>query len=126
MKQTIIMIICIIILVVGGSVEVKYLEKSSLYITSDMEYIQNAVQNKNFISASEQMDKSYDTWTKTKNFWNIFIIHEEIDDIEEAMIELKEYIKYENEEECIVAISIIKEFLKHTVQRQELKIDNVL
>ena len=71
MKQTIIMIICIIILVVGGSVEVKYLEKSSLYITSDMEYIQNAVQNKNFISASEQMDKSYDTWTKTKNFWNI-------------------------------------------------------
>ena len=45
MKQTIIMIICIIILVVGGSVEVKYLEKSSLYITSDMEYIQNAVQN---------------------------------------------------------------------------------
>ena len=126
MKQTIIMIICIIILVVGGIVEVKYLEKSSLYITSDMEYIQNAVQNKNFISASEQMDKSYDTWTKTKNFWNIFIIHEEIDDIEEAMIELKEYIKYENEEECIVAISKIKEFLKHTVQRQELKIDNVL
>ena len=32
----------------------------------------------------------------------------------------------ENEEECIVAISKIKEFLKHTVQRQELKIDNVL
>lgn len=126
MKQTLIMVICIVILVVGGIIEVKYLEKSSLYITSDMEYIQNAIENDNYALASQQMEKSYDTWTKTKNIWNVFIVHDEIDDIEEAMIELKEYINFENKEESIVAISKIKEFLNHTVQRQEVKLDNIL
>ena len=56
----------------------------------------------------------------------MFIIHEEIDDIDDAMIELKEYINYENKEECIVAIEKVKRNLEHTVKRQELKIDNVL
>lgn len=126
MKQTIIMIVCVIILVIGGIFQIKYLEKSSVYIISDMEYIQNAIQNKNFDIASEQIDKTYDTWTKTKNIWNMFIVHDEIDDIDEAMIELREYIKTQNEEESMVAVTKIKEFLKHTVQRQEVRIDNIL
>ena len=126
MKQTIIMVVCIIILVVGGVAEVKYLQKSSRYIMTDMDYIQNAIENDNFEFAKEQIEKSYDTWSKIKNIWNMFIVHDEIDDIEQSMIELREYIKFENTEECIVSISKVKEFLDHTVKRQEVRVDNIL
>lgn len=126
MKQTIIMVVCIFILVVGGVVEVKYLQKSSRYIMTDMDYIQNAIENDNFEFAKEQIEKSYDTWSKIKNIWNMFIVHDEIDDIEQSMIELREYIKFENTEECIVSISKVKEFLDHTVKRQEVRVDNIL
>lgn len=126
MKQTIIMIVCIFILVVGGVAEVKYLQKSSRYIMTDMDYIQNAIENDNFELAREQIEKSYDTWSKIKNIWNMFIVHDEIDDIEQSMIELREYIKFENTEECIVSISKVKEFLDHTVKRQEVRMDNIL
>ncbi len=126
MKQTIIMIVCIFILVVGGVAEVKYLQKSSRYIMTDMDYIQNAIENDNFELAKEQIEKSYDTWSKIKNIWNMFIVHDEIDDIEQSMIELREYIKFENTEECIVSISKVKEFLDHTVKRQEVRMDNIL
>lgn len=126
MKQTIILIICIIVLVFGGITEIKYLEKSSTYISSDMEYIQNAIQNDNFKLAAEQMEKTYNTWEKNKDILNIFIIHDEIDDIDEYIIELKEYIEFENKEECMVSIAKLKEFLEHTVERQKLRIDNVL
>lgn len=126
MKQTIIMIVCIFILVVGGVAEVKYLQKSSRYIMTDMDYIQNAIENDNFDFAKEQIEKSYDTWSKIKNIWNMFIVHDEIDDIEQSMIELREYIKFENTEECIVSISKVKEFLDHTVKRQEVRVDNIL
>lgn len=126
MKQTIIMIVCIFILVVGGVAEVKYLQKSSRYIMTDMDYIQNAIENDNFEFAKEQIEKSYDTWSKIKNIWNMFIVHDEIDDIEQSMIELREYIKFENTEECIVSISKVKEFLDHTVKRQEVRVDNIL
>lgn len=126
MKQTIIMVVCIFILVVGGVAEVKYLQKSSRYIMTDMDYIQNAIENDNFQFAKEQIEKSYDTWSKIKNIWNMFIVHDEIDDIEQSMIELREYIKFENTEECIVSISKVKEFLDHTVKRQEVRVDNIL
>lgn len=126
MKQFSITIICIIVLVTGGIFEIKYLEKSSIYLSTDMDYIKSAINSDNFLLAKEQIDKSWQTWESLKNTWNMFIIHEEIDDIEEAMIELKEYINYENKEECIVAIEKVKRNLEHTVKRQELKIDNVL
>ena len=126
MKQFSIMIICIIVLVTGGIFEIKYLEKSSIYLSTDMDYIKSAINSDNFLLAKEQIDKSWQTWEGLKNTWNMFIIHEEIDDIDDAMIELKEYINYENKEECIVAIEKVKRNLEHTVKRQELKIDNVL
>lgn len=126
MKQTIIMIVCIFILVVGGVAEVKYLQKSSRYIMTDMDYIQNAIENDNFELAKEQIEKSYNTWSKIKNIWNMFIVHDEIDDIEQSIIELREYIKFENTEECIVSIAKVKEFLDHTVKRQEVRMDNIL
>ena len=126
MKQTIIMVVCIFILVVGGVAEVKYLQKSSRYIMTDMDYIQNAIENDNFEFAKEQIEKSYDTWSKIKNIWNMFIVHDEIDDIEQSMIALRDYIKFENTEECIVSISKVKEFLDHTVKRQEVRVDNIL
>lgn len=126
MKQTIILIICIVVLVVGGIVEIKYLEKSSTFISADIDYIENAIQNNNYDLAEQQMEKTYNTWTKNKDVFNIFIIHDEIDDIDEYITELKEYIKFENKEECIVAISKLREALTHTVDRQKLKIDNIL
>ncbi len=126
MKQAVIMIICILILLGGGIGEIKYLEKSSIYISSEIEYIQNAINNSNYQAAKEQIDITFDNWTKIKNLWNVFIIHEEIDDIDEAIIELKEYIKYENEEECVVAIEKIKRDLEHTVKRQKVLLDNIL
>lgn len=126
MKQFSIMIICIIVLVTGGIFEIKYLEKSYIYLSTDMDYIKSAINSDNFLLAKEQIDKSWQTWESLKNTWNMFIIHEEIDDIDDAMIELKEYINYENKEECIVAIEKVKRNLEHTVKRQELKIDNVL
>ena len=108
MKQFSIMIICIIVLVTGGIFEIKYLEKSSIYLSTDMDYIKSAINSDNFLLAKEQIDKSWQTWESLKNTWNMFIIHEEIDDIDDAMIELKEYINYENKEECIVAIEKVK------------------
>lgn len=126
MKQVVIMIICILILLCGGIGEIKFLDKSSVYILSEIDYIENAINNSNYDEANKQIEITFNNWTKIKNLWNIFIIHEEIDDIDEAIIELREYIKYENEEECFVAIEKVKRDLEHTVKRQKVLLDNIL
>ena len=126
MKQVGVMIICIIIVAVSGICEIKYLNKSSIYLMSDIEYIKNAINNNNYDLASEQSKATYDSWGNIKKIWNIFINHEEIDDIENSMIDLKEYIEFENKEECLVAIEKIKSELDHTIKRQQMRIDNIL
>ncbi len=126
MKQVVVMIICIVIVVVSGVCEIKYLSKSSLYLMSDMEYIQNAINNNNYDLAISQSETTYNSWSDIKKVWNIFVNHEEIDDIETAMIDLKEHLKFENKEESLVAIEKIKSDLEHTVKRQKLSIDNIL
>ncbi|MBO5477664.1 MAG: DUF4363 family protein [Clostridia bacterium] len=126
MKQTITMIICAAIIVVGGVCEIKYFDKSSIYLRADMDYIQNAIENENYELANKQIEQTYNSWENTKNIWNIFITNDEIDNIDDAMAELKKYSQYEEQEESLVAVEKIKTNLEHAVQRQKLRIDNVL
>lgn len=126
MKQIITMIICIAIIVVGGICEYKYFEKSSIFLSSDMDYIENAIKNENYELANKQIEQTYNSWENTKTIWNIFISNEEIDYIDNAMAELKKYSEYEEQEESLVAVEKIKSNLQHTVKRQKLRIDNIL
>jgi len=126
MKQIITMIICIAIIVVGGIYEYKYFEKSSIFLSSDMDYIENAIKNENYELANKQIEQTYNSWENTKTIWNIFISNEEIDYIDNAMAELKKYSEYEEQEESLVAVEKIKSNLQHTVKRQKLRIDNIL
>lgn len=126
MKQIITMIICIAIIVVGGICEYKYFEKSSIFLSSDMDYIENAIKNENYELANKQIEQTYNSWENTKTIWNIFISNEEIDYIDNAMAELKKYSEYEEQEESLVAVEKIKNNLQHTVMRQKLRMDNIL
>ncbi|MBQ8379365.1 MAG: DUF4363 family protein [Clostridia bacterium] len=126
MKQIITMIICIAIIVVGGICEYKYFEKSSIFLSLDMDYIENAIKNENYELANKQIEQTYNSWENTKNIWNIFISNEEIDYIDNAMAELKKYSEYEEQEESLVAVEKIKNNLQHTVMRQKLRMDNIL
>ena len=126
MKQIITMIICIAIIVVGGICEYKYFEKSSIFLCSDMDYIENAIKNENYELANKQIEQTYNSWENTKTIWNIFISNEEIDYIDNAMAELKKYSEYEEQEESLVAVEKIKNNLQHTVMRQKLRMDNIL
>ncbi len=126
MKQIITMMSCIAIIVIGGIFEIKYLEKSSLFLKSDIEYIQNAVQNKNFEIANSQFETTYKSWQNIKSIWGIFINHEEIANIDEQIVTLKETLKQENEEESLLYAELIKKDIEYTIERQELRAENIL
>lgn len=126
MKQIITMITCIAIIIIGGIFEIKYLEKSSLFLKSDIEYIQNAVQNKNFEIANSQFETTYSSWQNIKSIWGIFINHEEIANIDEQIVTLKETLKQENEEDSLLYAELIKKDIEYTIERQELRAENIL
>ncbi len=126
MKQGIIMFLCLIIIVGGGIAEIKYLENTSNYLKADINYIDNMIENENYEEALNQIEIVDKNWYNTEMIWNIFLINDEIDDLTEALTELKEYIEYENEEECRIAIEKLKAYSELVVRRQRIRIDNIL
>lgn len=126
MKQVIISIICIALLVIGGVAEIKYLNKSASYLSSDIEYVKNAIINNNYELAKEQLNNTKNNWKEQKKIWHIFVNNEEIENIDESIVELEEYINNQMKEESIVEVSKLISLIKYSANLQRLSIETVI
>ena len=70
-KQIAILIISLFLLIFGGIWEIKYLERTSRYLASEVEYTKNAIENNNFELADKQMESMQNTWGDMNIVWNI-------------------------------------------------------
>jgi hypothetical protein len=125
MKQVIILIAVTVILILSGIWEIKYFDESSQYVLSDVGYIKNAVANNNFKLAKAHIAELNKTWDDVKNVWSMFIEHQEIDNIEEAMMKFKSYVETENKEESIVYAESLDNLYRHVSDREDIDPSNV-
>lgn len=125
MRNVIILIVTSIILVFAGIWQINYIEESSRYAISDVEYVENLIRNDNYNGANAHITELENTWGSMKNIWSIFIMHDEIDDIETALVNLKTYTKSQNKEEALVYSEQLKQNLGHISKKQKIRIENV-
>ena len=126
MKQVIISVVCIAILVIGGIAEIKYLNKSASYLSYDIEYIKNAIINDNYDFAKEQLNNTKNNWEAQKKIWHIFVNNEEIENIDESIVELEEYLNNQMKEESLVEVSKLISLVKYSAKMQELSIETII
>ena len=126
MKQVWILVVSVCILLSAGFLEIKYLNNTSKYLMSDLDYIENAVRNNNYEYAKTQFSNTFESWNKLKDIWHVFITSDEIDEINSNLIELRHYLDYEEEKDSLIAIEQIKSSITHSITRQNLRLDNVL
>ena len=74
------------------------------------------VANKNVIS----------TWKNMKFVWNIFVNHERVDDLEEALVDIESYIEFENKEESISSANKSKRIINQIVEKQKFTPEHIL
>lgn len=125
MKNVIILIVASIILFITGYWQIKYIEESSIYAISDVEYVTNLIKNNNFDGANTHINELENTWQSMENIWSMFIMHDEIDDIEMALVNFKMYTKLENKDESLVYAEELKQNLRHISEKQKIKVENV-
>lgn len=126
MKQWLILIVSLIILIFSGIWEINYLKNSSIYALSDLEYSRNLVENGNFTLANEQINSIDDSWKNIKSVWSIFIDHEEIGNIDERILDYKTCIELKDKEEAIKAAKELERIFRHVVEKQEIRVGNVI
>ena len=126
MKQWIILILSFVIVIASGLWEIKYLEDTSRYALTDINYYRNLIQNSNFDMAKEQVNDISNTWDNIKTVWSIFVDHEEIGSIEEGITTYKSYVELEASDEAIAAANELERIFKHVVDKQKLHVGNII
>lgn len=126
MKQWLILIISLLILIFAGVYEINYLENTSKYILSDVRYAKQLVDLKNIEMAKDHFNSLKSTWDNLKQPWGIFIDHEEIGYLDEAITSYKAYLDKNNAADAYVMICEVERLIYHTVGKQEIEIGNIL
>ncbi len=124
-RQIFILILSSILVIFGGIWETKHLERSCNFVLSDIEYTKNLLNNNNFEGSKAQMKELDNTWKNVKDVWNIFIPHDEIDDIENSIAMLHSYVDLENKEEALVYINKLNSDLKDVIEKQQINMENI-
>lgn len=126
MRNALILSVALIVLILCGYWQIKYIEESSIYAISDVQYVTNLIQNNDYARANKHIEELKKTWRDMSNIWNIFIVHDEIDEIEEIMVNFEMYTKLENKEEALVYSKRLERSLEHISKKQKIKLENVL
>ena len=125
MRNLIILVISLVILIGSGLIQLNYLNNSSQYLISDVEYIENLINNNDFKEANNHYDKLHNTWENMSNVWCIFIHNNETETLKEYMVELEKNIELENKNNVYLGCSQIINKLENIVEKQKLLIENV-
>lgn len=127
MKESIIICIIIVLVIIGSTFSEKYLEKTSNGITEELAMLNKRIDNvQNVDELSKDVEKIDQKWEKTKEVWATFVDHQEIDQIELALTEAKSYINENNKTDSKVQIEKAQFLLEHIPERQKLKLKNIL
>ncbi len=76
--------------------------------------------------AFKRFEKLSDKWDKKENIFSVFYNHEDLDDINLAMGNLKESILHNDLEHTLKAVSEIKILLERLIKNESLSIENIL
>ncbi len=124
-KQIIIFIVSVALLVFGGVWELKYLNNTSRYIKTDIDYVKHEVEKGDFDAAKEQINELRNTWGDVSDVWNIFVNHDRIDDLEEAIETLNADIELKDKDSAIKSSMILKAIVSQIVDKQRFSFEHV-
>ena len=129
MRDITIIIIILITIFAGDLVVNRYLGHTTdeliKNLTSLKENVVKASETENRDEVKDEMGKVEESWKRISEIWAIFVIHQEVDNIEQALIKTKSMINDGNIEDAIPEIETAIFFVEHVKQREKLMLENI-
>lgn len=125
LKQVLIFVISSAVLILSGIWEIRYIDNSSRYVLSDIEYSKNALRNNNFELAKAHLENLEGTWDNIKKVWNMFVIQEEIDNVDNIIATYKIHIEYDNLEDSMADCDLLKRMVEDIVNKHKISYENI-
>jgi hypothetical protein len=124
--KVILFILVVLAIAVGMSFfSIRLLEQTSSKIIKDIENTDTLIKNEEWKPSYEAVMKILNDWSSIKKTWAIFIDHNEIDNIDEALIQMLENVKLQEDDEALVNSASLKRLVKHIPLKEALTLGNI-
>lgn len=125
MKIPLIMV-AITIIFIGFAVWTQHsLAASAEKLEQRLSSLESAIKDDNWEMANDQLESFNQLWRKTKNSWQIFINHEEIDNIDATLARVKQLVSLKAKADSLSEISALRLFIVHIPQKESLCLVNI-
>ena len=129
MKDTIIIVAIILDIVLGDIVTKNYLNKTVYELLTSLETLKEKVIEAKQTNEREEIKKEMEIveqkWENTSKICSIIVVHQEIDNIEQALTRGKSSINYGILEDALQEIETAIFFSEHVKEREKLSLKNI-
>lgn len=127
MKETIIIIVILIIILCGAIYTQKFLNKTSDLLVSKLEELKNGIEKNNMTTQEMEgkSDEIYGEWEDINPKWSVIVLHDEIDLIETSLIRMKSKIKTGNFDESMEDLDTSIFLVKHIKEKERTSLKNI-
>lgn len=129
MKDTIIIVAIILVIVLGDIVTKNYLNKTVDELLTSLETLKEKVIEAKQTNEREEIKKEMkiveQKWENTSKICSIIVVHQEIDNIEQALTRGKSSINYGILEDALQEIETAIFFSEHVKEREKLSLKNI-
>lgn len=130
MKEACIIVFLIIIVIFGGIAVEKYLSRTSTELVVEIEKLENEINNNKDINQNEfilnTITNIENKWDSIEKKWATIVEHIEIDNLEIALLQIKQYIKENNKTEALIKIQETKFLLNHIPEKEKINFKNIM
>ncbi len=125
MRLMIFLIISVIIFITFAVWTQNMLESSAGNLGRHLDHLEAAIKNDNWPSADNQVKAITRLWNENKKSWQIFINHEEVDNIDSSLARVKQLVEIREKADALAEIAVLKLFILHIPEKESLSLVNV-
>jgi hypothetical protein len=125
LKNIIISFIIFILLIITISFSIKYLDTTCKSLLQLDNKIEESINSKSWDKAYDYTLEFKQDWDKSAKYISIFTSHVEIDNVYNELWRLTQYTKTKNDGDSLASVHVIKYFLQHIVNMEQINIQNL-
>jgi hypothetical protein len=115
----------VVMIITGGILSQRYLDRSADELASQLERVQQAVEQKDWMTSEGGFALLEERWNRVHSNWELFTDHLELDNLELSLIRLQKFIETRDEVNARVEAGEAMDLIRHIPERERLTWRNI-
>ena len=116
----------LLLITLGSFLITDYFKKSTSKLCGSLNQVENTLGASSINGKSKALTDFRAQWQASRDTWAILIDHMEIDNIEESLIRLEEYVKLSDTSQALPQLAVLREQIAHIYEKERLQLKNIL